>query len=232
MPHGFYIVFLFLLGACVGSFLNVVVWRLPRGESLITPPSHCPKCDRPLKWYDNLPIVGWIKLGGKCRFCKAPISVRYPIVETVTALLFVFYYVMFYVVEVGPCPPVQRPKFEGAGVPVYRFVPLGGPHFALYLFLVSALLAASLIDAELFEIPPKIPLLVSAVGLLVHAAFDHPHVAGALNTVTPRGATSPGAAMAVGGGLGLALSSLLKYRGLIPGSFPAGAAMEIDVELH
>ncbi len=67
MPHAFYIVFLFLLGACVGSFLNVVVWRLPRGESLITPPSHCPRCDRPLRWYDNLPILGWIQLGGSCR---------------------------------------------------------------------------------------------------------------------------------------------------------------------
>src|SRR6186713_2187435 len=103
MPHGFYIVFLFLLGACVGSFLNVVVWRLPRGESLITPPSHCPKCDRPLKWYDNLPVIGWIKLGGKCRYCRAPISPRYPIVEAITGALFVFYYVVFFILQIGPC---------------------------------------------------------------------------------------------------------------------------------
>jgi leader peptidase (prepilin peptidase)/N-methyltransferase len=233
MPHAFYIVFLFLLGACIGSFLNVVVWRLPRGESLITPPSHCPKCERPLKWYDNLPIVGWIKLGGTCRFCKAPISVRYPVVETVTALLFVFYYVMFFIVEVGPCPPVQRPMFEGAGVPVYRFVRLEPAMFALYVFLASALLAASLIDAELFEIPPKIPVVVSMVGLAVHTLIDEPHRAGALNTVTPTGATSPGAALAAGGGIGLLASLLLKHYRLIAASFPDGdATIEIDRERH
>src|SRR5688500_7714330 len=232
MHDAVFIVFLFLLGACIGSFLNVVVWRLPRGESLITPPSHCPKCDRPLKWYDNVPILGWIKLGGKCRFCRNPISVRYPIIETVTALLFVFYYVMFYVVEVGPCPPVQRPIFEGAGVPVYRFVRLAPPLFGLYLFLASALLAASLIDAELFEIPPKIPLAVSIVALLVHALVDRPWLAGALNTVTATGAPSPGAAMAAGGGIGLVVSPVLNHYGLIPTSFPEGDAIEIDRERH
>jgi leader peptidase (prepilin peptidase) / N-methyltransferase len=233
MYHAVFIVFLFLLGACIGSFLNVVVWRLPRGESLVTPPSHCPKCDRLLKWYDNVPIIGWIKLGGRCRFCRNPISVRYPVVETVTALLFVFYYVMYYVLEVGPCPPVQRPMFEGAGVPVYRFVRLAPVIFALYLFLVAALLAASLIDAELFEIPPKIPLAVSIVGLLGHALFDQPRLAGALNTVTDTGATSPGAAMAAGGAVGLIASLLLKHYRLLPGSFPEGdAAIEIDRERH
>jgi leader peptidase (prepilin peptidase)/N-methyltransferase len=64
MPHLLFILFFFALGACVGSFLNVVVWRLPRGESLITPPSHCPKCNKQLAWYDNTPVFGWIKLGG------------------------------------------------------------------------------------------------------------------------------------------------------------------------
>ena len=87
MSHLPFILFLFALGACVGSFLNVVVWRLPRGESLSHPPSHCPKCNTPLKWYDNLPVVGWVKLGGKCRTCREPISPRYPIVELVTAVL-------------------------------------------------------------------------------------------------------------------------------------------------
>src|SRR5690349_15603748 len=84
--------FLFALGACIGSFLNVVVWRLPRDESLVTPPSHCPQCNNQLKWYDNLPIIGWLKLRGKCRFCQQAISVRYPLVEALTGGLFVFYY--------------------------------------------------------------------------------------------------------------------------------------------
>jgi len=112
--HLIYIVFFFLLGACVGSFLNVVVWRLPRGESLVTPPSHCPNCDRQLLWYDNVPIVGWLKLRGKCRFCGQPISPRYPLVETFTALLFAGYYVLFFLYNVGPAPSPARPAAGGS----------------------------------------------------------------------------------------------------------------------
>src|SRR5687767_489891 len=97
MPDLLFILFVFALGSCVGSFLNVVVWRLPRGESLVTPPSHCPKCNQRLRWYDNIPIVGWIKLGGKCRFCAQPISIRYPLVEFLAAMLFVFYYAAFFI---------------------------------------------------------------------------------------------------------------------------------------
>ena len=78
LQHAVYILFLFAFGTCVGSFLNVVVWRLPRGESLITPPSHCLKCGNRLPWYDNIPVIGWIKLRGKCRFSGQPISPRYP----------------------------------------------------------------------------------------------------------------------------------------------------------
>src|SRR5689334_5701192 len=112
LPHLIFILFVFALGACVGSFLNVVVWRLPQIEhdpndrsvfgpllktieGLSHPPSHCPKCNNPLKWYDNIPVFGWIKLGGECRFCKQPISIRYPVVEAICGLLFAFYYVMF-----------------------------------------------------------------------------------------------------------------------------------------
>ena len=78
-----------LMGAIVGSFLNVVIWRLPRGENLATPPSACPGCGKPIKPYDNIPIVSWLVLRGKCRDCGMRISVRYPLVEAVTAGLFV-----------------------------------------------------------------------------------------------------------------------------------------------
>jgi len=78
-----------LFGACIGSFLNVVIYRLPLGQSIVSPPSRCPKCGYRLKWYDNLPIFGWLLLGGRCRNCKNPISVQYPLVELITALLFV-----------------------------------------------------------------------------------------------------------------------------------------------
>jgi leader peptidase (prepilin peptidase)/N-methyltransferase len=76
-----------ILGAIVGSFLNVVAYRLPRGESLLHPPSACPSCGTPIKPYDNVPVLGWLWLRGKCRACKAPISPKYPIVEAVTGLL-------------------------------------------------------------------------------------------------------------------------------------------------
>jgi len=78
----------FLVGACVGSFINVVVYRLPAGLSLIHPPSRCPHCHTRLKAKDNIPIFGWLWLRGKCRYCGAPISWRYPTIEFFTALLF------------------------------------------------------------------------------------------------------------------------------------------------
>jgi len=76
-----------LAGACVGSFLNVVAWRLPRQESLILPGSHCPRCGTPLRWHDNLPILGWLLLRGRCRHCHQPIAARYPLVELLVAAL-------------------------------------------------------------------------------------------------------------------------------------------------
>lgn len=76
-----------ILGAIIGSFLNVVAYRLPRKESLLHPPSACPECGTPIKPYDNVPVLGWLWLRGRCRACGNPISPRYPIVEAVTGLL-------------------------------------------------------------------------------------------------------------------------------------------------
>jgi len=78
-----------VLGACIGSFLNVVAWRLPRQESLVLPPSHCPRCGAQLKWFENVPVLGWLLLRGHCRHCGAAISPRYPLVELLTAGLWV-----------------------------------------------------------------------------------------------------------------------------------------------
>lgn len=77
-----------VLGLLVGSFLNVVVWRVPRGESVVRPPSHCPACDRPVRPRDNVPVVSWLVLRGRCRDCGSPISARYPLVELTTAVVF------------------------------------------------------------------------------------------------------------------------------------------------
>src|SRR3954465_3045817 len=76
------------LGLAVGSFLNVVIWRVPRGESVVRPPSHCPGCDRPIAPRDNIPVVSWLLLRGHCRNCGTRISARYPLVELATGVLF------------------------------------------------------------------------------------------------------------------------------------------------
>jgi leader peptidase (prepilin peptidase)/N-methyltransferase len=78
-----------VIGACVGSFLNVVAWRLPRRESLVLPASHCPRCGVPLAWHQNLPVLGWLRLRGRCGSCRGLISPRYPLVELLCAGLWV-----------------------------------------------------------------------------------------------------------------------------------------------
>lgn len=80
--------FAFVLGACIGSFLNVVVWRLPRGESLVRPGSHCPGCDAPIPAWANVPLLSYLALRGRCRACGARISARYPLVEALTGAVF------------------------------------------------------------------------------------------------------------------------------------------------
>ena len=76
------------LGLTIGSFLNVCIYRLPRGESVVTPPSRCPGCGQGLRWFDNVPVLGWLLICGRCRHCRTAVSPMYPIVESVTTLLF------------------------------------------------------------------------------------------------------------------------------------------------
>jgi leader peptidase (prepilin peptidase) / N-methyltransferase len=88
MASPFEIVAVGIVGALIGSFLNVVIWRLPRDQSVVTPGSRCPSCERPIAAYDNLPVVSWLLLRGRCRHCGSPISPRYPLVELLCALVF------------------------------------------------------------------------------------------------------------------------------------------------
>ena len=77
------------IGLCIGSFLNVVIYRLPIGQSIVTPPSRCRKCGYQLQWYDNIPVLSWLFLRGRCRKCGVGVSIQYPIVELITGALFV-----------------------------------------------------------------------------------------------------------------------------------------------
>ena len=85
-------ILVFIVGIAVGSFLNVVIYRIPKGESIVFPASKCQSCHTPLKWYHNIPLFSWLVLGGKCAFCKAKISAQYPVVEFLTGVLFVMLY--------------------------------------------------------------------------------------------------------------------------------------------
>lgn len=136
----------FLFGLIVGSFLNVVIVRLPRGEGLVRPGSRCPACKNPIKAYDNIPILSFLWLKGRCRACRARISWRYPLVEALTALLFVF--------ALGRFGVSARSLF-------------------LLLFL-SALVVASFIDLEHQIIPHAITLVGIPLGLLGSVVTQEP----------------------------------------------------------
>ena len=86
----FYLIFLGAFGLLFGSFGNVLIWRVPRGESIVSPGSHCPNCGHDVRWYDNIPVVSWLVLRGRCRDCGEPISARYPIIELASGALWVF----------------------------------------------------------------------------------------------------------------------------------------------
>ncbi len=136
--------FCLVLGLAIGSFLNVVVWRVPRGESVARPASACPACAAPIRPRDNLPVVGWVLLRGRCRDCSTRISVRYPLVEASTGALFAVLAVRF------------------------------GPDVALpaYLYLAAVGLALALIDLDVRRLPDVLTLPSYAVlgGLLLVAA--------------------------------------------------------------
>jgi leader peptidase (prepilin peptidase) / N-methyltransferase len=124
----------------VGSFLNVCIHRLPLGESIVSPPSHCPHCRYSIPWYLNIPIVTWLSLRGKCRNCGAPIAARYLLVELLTGLLFLGCWVAF-----GRLSPALAP---------------------VYALLLAGMVVATFIDFEHFIIPDEITYGGLAVGLL------------------------------------------------------------------
>ena len=142
-------ILLFLFGLCVGSFLNVCIYRLPRQESIVKPRSHCTKCNKTVKWYDNIPILSFILLGGRCRYCKERISFQYFIVELLTGLLFSYIGYVF-------------------GATINTFV---------YLIFICALIVATFVDFNFRIIPDEISLGGIIVGLLVSLIFPRLHQA-------------------------------------------------------
>jgi leader peptidase (prepilin peptidase) / N-methyltransferase len=143
LPQVFGYVSFFALGTIIGSFLNVVIHRVPREESVVFPNSACPNCHKPIKSYDNLPILSWLILGGKCRSCKNPISARYPAVELLTGLL---YLLVFWQIGFNPFLPVA-------------------------LIFVSATVALIFIDAEHMILPNVITYPLLGFALFVRLVY-------------------------------------------------------------
>lgn len=161
-PDVLLVVFAGLFGLLVGSFSNVLIWRLPRGENIAFPPSHCPHCDHRLGPQDLVPLFSWLSLGGKCRYCRAPIKTRYPIVEALTGLGYATIAALF---------PLA----------VYGAGSLG------LMLLFTLLLVGSAIDLDTYTIPDELTLPGVALGLLFgflngrNAVEGLPDLAGAVN---------------------------------------------------
>jgi len=136
--------FLFCIGTSIGSFINVVVYRLPGGQSLSRPGSRCPACNHSIRWYDNIPVFSWFFLKGRCRDCNAKISARYPVVEAITGLTFVF---------------VAAVEFlhNGTNLP---------GTYAYHMLLLCTLFSASLIEVDGNKVPARLAIPTSLVGLL------------------------------------------------------------------
>ena len=130
--------FVFAFGACIGSFLNVVIYRLPAGLSLVHPPSRCPHCEHPLGKTENVPVLGWLWLQGRCRWCRGPISSRYPSIEAATGILFclIFWQYQFTLLTVG------------------------------YWVLISWLVALSMIDFDTMTLPGVLTKSGLVLGLI------------------------------------------------------------------
>jgi len=146
VPFQFWTLCFFILGSVVGSFLNVCIHRLPREESIVSPPSHCPHCGYSIPWHLNIPLVTWLWLRGRCANCQAPISARYFLVELLTAVVFAGCWLRF-----------------GHGHPMVAVV---------YCVMISGLIAATFIDFEHFIIPDEITFGGMAAGFF--AAFVVP----------------------------------------------------------
>ena len=208
-----WLIFLFAFGSCVGSFLNVVIYRLPREKSLVNPPSTCPQCDRRIKFYDNIPLVSWLVLRGGCRYCKARISPRYFVIEFLTALLFVGVFLFYFsgnYRQIGISAPTPLGKFIGGGWLFY----------IVSIVLLSAFLAASAIDLELWVIPLSICWFVSLVGLLSASLGGYVIEPAVIWTykLFPSASARTGA-LAAGATVGLIISLLLLWRGIMKPSY-------------
>lgn len=193
--------FVFAFGCCTGSFLNVVVYRLPKGRSIVSPGSACPNCGRPIAWYDNIPLVSWLILRARCRYCKVPISVRYILIELITGLVFLGLYLVYF--RLGLRRAMPGP-FDG-----------GWLVYITHIVLCCCLIVASAIDLELWVIPLELCWIATVVGLAGSAVG---HVLIDRAGLFPSASRTTGA-ITIGGAIGLGIGLLLVRRGWLRRSY-------------
>lgn len=189
MPDSFFIVAAGAFGLLFGSFANVVIWRFPRGESVVRPASRCPGCETAIAWYDNIPVVSYLLLRGHCRSCSVSISIRYPIVEAISGVSW------------------------AVAAAVFGMSPRTGVVISLFFLL----LVLSAIDLDTLRLPNKLVGLLAVIGVVSVAASALTDVAVApvLGDATGMDAAlSAGAGLLLGGGLsGLVAASYRALRG-------------------
>lgn len=214
-------------GACVGSLINVLAYRIPRGLNYVTPASRCPACDTKLTWRENVPVLGWLLLRGKCRFCRSPISAEYPIIEALVAVLWGAAYLACYGEPgalLGLDFRVLQPEWARGG-----FVETW-PIFLVVIVLFSSLVAMTLVDAKTFTIPAVLTNVPTVVGFVVLPLFavyvqmgrgKLTYAAPGWNwsIATPAAGDWMLVGAALGGGVGLLVSLLLLNRGIFKRSF-------------
>ena len=206
MPNWIWLCFTFAFGCCVGSFLNVVIYRLPLDRSLISPGSACPACGEHIRFYDNIPLISWLVLRAKCRYCKAAISPRYFVIELLTGLVFTGLFISYFHSGLR------------AGIPSFLYG--GWLIYLMSLILAAGFIAASAIDLQLWVIPICICWLVTAAGLIGSAVGGYIIAPAVISgyALLPT-ASSATASLAAGGGIGLVISWLLLASGLVKRSY-------------
>ncbi len=168
-------VWLAVLGGVIGSFLNVVIYRLPEGMNLSVPASHCPKCKKPIRWYDNVPVLSWIVLRGRCRDCRAPISMRYPLVEAVTAGTFGLLAVVEYASGGANLPPLPPVEIAGLPVETERSSTQLYAIYGYHLVLLCTLLCAVMIEYDGKRLPRSLFYPAAVAGLIAPVIWPQVH---------------------------------------------------------
>lgn len=242
-----WVFFVFCFGACVGSLINVLAYRMPLGLGVVTPPSRCPACSTRLTWRENIPVLGWVLLRGRCRFCKSKISAEYPLVEAFVGVLFAGVFVLWYLVPESALYLNWHGHRWSAIKPEWAMNNpwVSWPTFLVVLALLGSLVAMTIIDAKTFTIPLSLPWFATIVALVAHPAHAVwvqetlgrlPRVAVGYNWAIPTATSTGGPAAggwwwvgaSIGAIVGLGVSLLLVRLGLIRRSFADYADWEAD----